>query len=124
MGCEKMNCNNESGSGMFTTQGHEWSFTVKLKKYDERINDLSVKNKEILLYILEHEYHPRLYERIKLQPVDYGDELQVLVTGFTKEWMNIPIGFNIKELVYSYLEKVLDVLELKINDFEHPGLKT
>lgn len=108
---------------MLVTQGHEWAFTVHLNKYDKRINELSVKNKEILMYILEQEYNPRLYETITLQPVDYGDELQVLVTGFTKEWENIPTGFKIEELVFNYVEKVLDVLELKINDFEHPGLR-
>ncbi|AEG18681.1 hypothetical protein [Methanobacterium paludis] len=110
-----MHSNEEYKSGMVINQGHEWAFTVHLKKYDKRINNLDVDGKEILICLLDKEFDPRLYEKISMNPVDYGDHLVVTVSGFTIEWGDIPTGFEIREKIHDYVGKVLDVLELNIN---------
>lgn len=117
-----MNCDENNGNGMFVTEGHQWAYTVHLKKeHDKRINELNVDNKEVLTFLLEKEFNPRLYETIKMHSVDYGDYLRVCVSGFSKERNNIPNGFTIKEKIYNYVENVLDLLELNVG-FENPEL--
>lgn len=109
-----MNCS-ESGAGMLVTQGHEWAYTTGLKEYDKRIDELPDDNKEILLLLLKKTWYPRLYETITMNPVDYGDHVVVQVIGFTKEWDDIPTGFEITMKVYDYVKKALEVLELEID---------
>jgi hypothetical protein len=111
--------NNDTGSGMFVDKGYKWAVTIHLKKYNERINNLDVDGKEILMVLLEKKFDPRLYESISTFPVDYGDELQVTVSGFAQEWDNIPTGFEVEEKIQKYVEKMLDALELDMG-FENP----
>ncbi len=116
-----MNCSENNGQGMSVNKGYKWAITIHLGKYDERINNLDVTGKEILMVLLEKKFDPRLYESISTCPVDYGDYLRVCVSGFATKWDNIPTGFEIEEKIHKYVEKMLDALESDMG-FENPKL--